>query len=193
MPKKNVREKLLETALQILQLSGFNGCSVNDITKEAGVPKGSFYNHFESKDALALEALEHFFERGAERRALLNDQTIAPVERLQRHFNLLSEAVIKQNFQKGCLIGNFSSEMTSNDDIRHRLGTIYKSWSRSVESCIRDIEEQGRLRHPMSAETAANFLINAWEGAVLRTKVEQNRAPLDQFEHVVFLSLFIVD
>lgn len=193
MAKKNVREKLLEAGLQLLQLSGFNGCSVNDITKEAGVPKGSFYNHFESKDALALEALEHFFERGAERRALLNDQTIAPLVRLQRHFGLLSDAVTNQNFQKGCLIGNFSSEMTSNNDIRQRLGTIYKSWSRSIESCIRDIEEEGRLRQSVPAETLANFLITSWEGAVLRAKVEQNRAPLDQFEQVIFSIIFITD
>ncbi len=49
----DVRERLLEAGVRIFSKSGFNGCSVQDITECAGVPKGSFYNHFDSKEAWA--------------------------------------------------------------------------------------------------------------------------------------------
>ena len=52
MARHNVREQLLSAGLETLQRRGFNATSVEDITKAAGVPKGSFYNHFESKEAL---------------------------------------------------------------------------------------------------------------------------------------------
>lgn len=70
MPKPNVREQLMEAGLRTLHSQGFNGCAVQDITQAAGVPKGSFYNHFESKEALALAALEMFWVNGTARRAL---------------------------------------------------------------------------------------------------------------------------
>jgi len=181
---------LIDAALETLQLSGFNGCAVQDITQAAGVPKGSFYNHFESKEAIALMALERFWELGAERRSLLSDTTIDPVVRLQKHFKALSDAVIAQEFRKGCLIGNFSSEMAKNSDIRTRLATIYTQWGKAIASCVKEASAAKRVIPRLPAETIANFLINAWEGSVLRAKVEQDRAALDQFNQAVFASFF---
>ncbi|EKQ6358002.1 TetR family transcriptional regulator C-terminal domain-containing protein [Pseudomonas aeruginosa] len=190
MARHNVREQLIDAGLQTLQLSGFNGCAVQDITQTAGVPKGSFYNHFESKEALALLVLERFWESGAERRALLSDAAVDPVERLRKHFKALSDAVILQEFRKGCLIGNFSSEMAKNEEIRGRLASIYTMWSRTLATCIDDAKAAGKVRPDLSADAIADFLVSSWEGTVLRAKVEQTRYALDQFEHVVFASFF---
>ncbi|HCF7758997.1 TetR family transcriptional regulator C-terminal domain-containing protein [Pseudomonas aeruginosa] len=191
MARHNVREQLIDAGLQTLQLSGFNGCAVQDITQAAGVPKGSFYNHFESKEALALLVLERFWESGAERRALLSDVSVDPVERLRKHFKALSDAVILQEFRKGCLIGNFSSEMAKNEEIRGRLASIYRMWSRTLATCIDDAKAVGKVRPDLSSDAIADFLVSAWEGTVLRAKVEQTRTALDQFEQVVFASFFI--
>lgn len=191
MPRPNVREQLLEAGLQTLHQHGFNGCGVQDITDAAGVPKGSFYNHFESKEALALQALERFWQNGASRRALLSDAKLDPVERLRRHFRALSDAVVRHNFQRGCLIGNFSSELSAQSkEVRDRLAEIYAAWTRSIESCVREAEKAGRVPARLPAAAIATFLVNAWEGAVLRSKVEQDKSPLDQFERVVFASIF---
>lgn len=164
MARHSVREQLIDAGLQTLQLNGFNGCAVQDITQAAGVPKGSFYNHFESKEALALQALERFWESGAERRALLSDVSFDPVERLQRHFRALSDAVTIQNFRKGCLIGNFSSEMAQNDEIRQRLASIYASWSRAVESCIQEAADKGARPAGPSGRVYCEFLAECLGG-----------------------------
>ncbi len=60
MPRPNVREKIVDAGLRVLIEKGFNGCGVQDITAAAGVPKGSFYNHFESKEALGAEVVERY-------------------------------------------------------------------------------------------------------------------------------------
>jgi TetR/AcrR family transcriptional repressor of nem operon len=191
MARPNVREQLIEAGLKTLHLHGFNGCGVQDITDAAGVPKGSFYNHFESKEALALHALERYWQNGSNRRALLSDTNLDPVERLRQYFHALSEAVVRDDYQRGCLIGNFSLELSAQStEVRDRLAAMYAAWTRSIESCVRDAQKAGRLQPRLPAAVLAAFLVNAWEGAVLRAKVEQDRSPLDNFESVVFASIF---
>lgn len=190
MPKPNVREQLIDAGLRTLHTQGFNGCAVQDITVAAGVPKGSFYNHFESKEALALAALERFWEGGAERRALLEDTARDPVERLRTHFQKLSDAIVRRQFTKGCLIGNFSAEMASTELINTRLQQMYTDWTRAVSACVQEVHKAGRLHGEATAESVASFLVSAWEGAVLRAKVERTSAALDDFHRVVFSCLF---
>ena len=191
MRRHNVREQLIEAGFRTLYSRGFNGCGAQEITDAAGVPKGTFYNHFESKEAFALQVLERFWEIGANRRALLSDTEMNPVERLRRHFHDLSEAIIRHGLDAGCLIGNFSAELPSQSHaMRSRLFEIYTSWTHALELAVGDAESAGRLRRGIPPDDVASFLVNAWEGAVLRSKVEQTRLLLDQFERVVFTSLF---
>lgn len=190
MARPNVREQLIEAGLDTLHLHGFNGCAVQDITNAAKVPKGSFYNHFESKEALALEALERYWQNSASSRSLLSDTSLDPVDRLRRHFRALADEADQSKYLRGCLIGNFSSELPQNRDIRDRLAGMYAAWARSIESCVREADQIGRVQPQLPTADIAAFLVNAWEGAVLRSKVEQDRSAFDQFERVVFSSIF---
>lgn len=190
MPRHNVREQLMDAGLRTLHTQGFNGSAVQDITNAAKVPKGSFYNHFESKEALAMAALELFWSNGTARRALLSDASVDPVERLRRHFQMLSAALASIKYERGCLIGNFSSEMSRNDEFRDRLAQMYSDWSNALENCIKDADSAGRLKVNIQPKTLAAFLVNAWEGAVLRAKVELNGSALDDFEQITFVSFF---
>ena len=191
MARRSSRESLIEAGLQVFQLRGFSGCGVQDITSLAGVPKGSFYNHFESKEALALEVLGQFWARGATRREILADATLDPIERLRKHFQALSAAVIGHEFRRGCLIGNFSSELPAwSEPVRERLRGLYDEWVAAIGACVSEVEAAGCLRCSQPASEVAAFLINAWEGAVLKSKVDQSRVPLDQFERVVFSTVF---
>ena len=189
MARPNVREQLIEAGMRTLHLQGFNGCTIQDITDAAQVPKGSFYNHFEGKEALALVALERFWEKGTARRAVLADETLDPVERLKQHFQMLSDAVIANLFHKGCLIGNFSAELADNEVLRARLSELYATWARQIAACVQAADRLGRIQAKLPAASVADFLVNAWEGAVLRAKVERNRLPLDEFHLLVFTAI----
>src|SRR5580704_8357956 len=94
-----VRDRLLDAGVAMFRKSGFNGCSVQDITESAGVPKGSFYNHFDSKEALGAAALEHYWSDGACDRLLILDQTdLTPRERLRTYFAKASADVADMDF-----------------------------------------------------------------------------------------------
>ncbi|WP_052489446.1 TetR/AcrR family transcriptional regulator [Streptomyces sp. 150FB] len=84
-----MREEIVEAAVEQFHTYGFNGAGVKDITDSAGVPKGSFCNHFESKEALAVVALERY---GVSRRlGGLADADVDPLLRLRRHFEFLRD------------------------------------------------------------------------------------------------------
>ncbi len=84
MARHSLREEIVEAALEQFHAYGFNAAGVKDITDSAGAPKGSFYNHFDSKEALAVVALERYWEsRGIED---LADRSVAPLARLRGHF-----------------------------------------------------------------------------------------------------------
>ena len=87
MPRPSVRPQLVEAALDQFHTRGFHNCSVDDIAKAAGVPKGSFYNHFASKDALAVEALQQYQQRSVWRTT--DDADQPPITRLRHRFEAM--------------------------------------------------------------------------------------------------------
>ncbi|NWC29306.1 TetR family transcriptional regulator C-terminal domain-containing protein [Pseudomonas tolaasii] len=98
--------------------------------------------------------------------------------------------VVAQEFQKGCLIGNFSAEMARNDDVRARLKGMYKAWTDALATCIQQVGGAGKLKSPAPAEAVVSFPVSAWEGTILRAKVERDQDVLEQFEFVVFPTFF---
>ena len=191
MAKPNLRDRILDAAIETVRTRGFNGCGVNDITAAAGVPKGSFYNHFESKEALGAEVLAEYWQRGAcSTLCILSDETLGPLARLRRYFAAMAAKLADRDYKCGCLIGNFSAELADQSRlVRDRLSAIYAGWTRSVEASVREAQQAGEIRCDIPAATLAAFLVNAWEGAVLRAKVDKDATALSHFDAVVFKAL----
>jgi len=188
MEKPNVRERLLDAGVEIFHRCGFNGCGVQEITEAAGVPKGSFYNHFASKEALGAAVLDRYWQQraGAVVHILENDE-VRPRERLRRHFAAMAASMAKRSYTGGCLIGNLGAELSDHSKlVCERLAAVFAGWTGAVESCIRQAQQEGDIRADCDARVLAAFLINAWEGAVLRAKVDKNAVPFEEFNEVVF-------
>ncbi|MDC0714507.1 TetR family transcriptional regulator C-terminal domain-containing protein [Stigmatella sp. ncwal1] len=187
MARASVREQIVVAGMKTLLQQGFNGCGVQDITSAAGVPKGSFYNHFESKEALGVEVVERYWRSSNSRLSLLRDSSIVPLERLRRCFTSQVEALIEWNYERGCLLGNLAAEMSDHSQlIRERVAVAFAEWSRELEKVIQQAQAAGEISASMAPAALAVFLINAWEGAVLRSRVDRSRAALDAFMSITF-------
>ncbi len=172
MPKPSVREKLVETALERFQEQGFNGCGVQDITDAAGVPKGSFYNHFKSKEALALEVLDRY--RLNSRFDILADVAKSPITRLRAHFEFMADRVEGWHFTRGCLLGNFSCETADTSPaMRQAMADAFARWCEMVAELLRQAQAQGEIAGSHDPTALATFLVHAWEGAIAGAKVGQ--------------------
>jgi TetR/AcrR family transcriptional regulator, transcriptional repressor for nem operon len=191
MPRPNVRQKIVDAGLDVMIEKGFNGCGVQDITDAAGVPKGSFYNHFESKEALGAAVVERY-GRDNSRRSALADTSLPALQRLRAHFERLNEGFAGACFGRGCLLGNFSAELADQSQlIRQRLGELYLAWSADVASVIADAQADGSIATRAPAADLAAFLIDAYEGALLRARVEKSGRAFDRFMTVAFTQILI--
>jgi TetR/AcrR family transcriptional repressor of nem operon len=187
MPRASTKEQIVTAAVQILHTKGFNATSVEDITNAAKVPKGSFYNHFKSKEDLAVEALDRYWQSMLTSLGLLSDEKTPPVTRLKRHFRHLGKVAREGGYRAGCMIGNMSTEMPDQSQpVREKLAVLLAAWSCAIESCIKEAQADGSIRSDMDTRTISGFLLNSWEGAVMHSKVDRGAESLTAFEDVVF-------
>jgi TetR/AcrR family transcriptional repressor of nem operon len=189
MARRNVREQLLSAGLETLHRRGFNATSVQDITEAAGVPKGSFYNHFESKEALGAEAVIKYREASDAWTATraLRDTKAAPLTRLRKYFEGLADRALKTESWSGCLLANFACELSNQSPlIREQVAVAFAEWSDEIAVVIGEAQRVGALSKDLPSKALAEFLINAWEGALLRARVDKDRAPLQLFLKVTF-------
>jgi TetR/AcrR family transcriptional repressor of nem operon len=193
MTRRNVREDILDAGLKALLYQGFNGVGVQEITTSAGVPKGSFYNHFESKEALGVEIVERYATGdAAARRAILRDKTVPPLERLRRYFQNTNNMFVEANFERGCLLGNFSAELSNQSPaIREALRKVYARWTADIEVAIADAQAEGSVPSKTPATELAAYLLDAYEGALLRARVERTREPFDRFVDLAFTRILV--
>ncbi|MYV31181.1 TetR family transcriptional regulator [Rhodococcus sp. DSM 6344] len=191
MARTPVRQHLVEKGTQVFLERGYSGSAVQDITAAAEVPKGSFYNHFESKEAFGGQVLQEFFsDLQRTISSTLEDASVPPVRRLQNYFAAIIETLDGQGYLFGCLIGNFSVELSPlSDVVRTELLRIFEQWVKPFQKCIIEGQETGSIRRDLAPDLLADFLIASWQGAILRMKIERNREPLDQFLTVVFEAL----
>jgi TetR/AcrR family transcriptional regulator, transcriptional repressor for nem operon len=189
MARHSVREQIVEAGLKTLLEKGFNAAGVRDITDAAGVPTGSFYNHFASKEALGAEIVERYAQENSRRKAL-RDKTLPALERLRRHFEGLGQIYAGLDYRRGCLLGNFSAELADHSPlIRERLAALFAAWTWDIEDALRDAQADGSISGRADPADLAAFLLDAYEGALLRARAERSGAPLERFIRVAFAQL----
>lgn len=191
MGRPSKRADILRAGVQVLHRRGYGMASVEDITQAAGVPKGSFFNHFGSKEEFAREALAAYFLPWTEKsEAVLAS---ADLDAKQKLSALLAIAPGKaRGSYNGCLIGNMSLELANESEpVRDAIALILASWGASFERVIREGQKSGIFNKKLSPGKTARFIVNFFQGSVLRAKVDRSDAATKEFKEVVFAALLV--
>ena len=177
------KEHILWSGLELMKRQGYNGTSVKDIVDAAGVPKGSFYNYFQSKESFAVEALEAVAsEDYLATRELLSVTGKSPLQRLQYFFEQNALHACECEFQIGCFFGTLGQEMSdSNESIRQKVKQVLKRNTQLFAEILDEAKEAGEIKQTAQTDVIAEFIMNAWEGTLLRMKASKSREPLDAF------------
>jgi TetR/AcrR family transcriptional repressor of nem operon len=185
IPRENfdTREVLVRCGVEVLTEQGFMATGIDFILKRVGVPKGSFYHYFASKEAFGLAVLDSYagyFARRLDRWLL--DESLSPLERLVAFVQHSKASMARHEYRRGCMVGNMGQEVSVlPPGFRDVLERIFLDWQQRLSACFEAAKAAGELpRHADSAELAAYFWIG-WEGAVLRARLVQSDAPLNTF------------
>jgi len=172
-----------------MHLKGYNGTGIKEIVDAAGVPKGSFYNYFDSKEDFAIQLLNAYADVScAETEQFLLDTTYPPVERIKRLYLARLEYVeAKVNCTPGCFVNGLCQEMA---DVNPVIGGVvddtFNRFRDTLAICIAEAQQAGDIRLPHEATILAEFIENSWRGAMLAIKARHNTEPLNAFKTVLF-------
>ena len=188
MTAKSTRDHLLDVGLGLMHQHGYNATGLTEILKAADVPKGSFYHHFGSKEDFAAAVLQRYIVReGEHATAVLSDLKTPPLQRLKRYFSDLVRTYGQKGRIPGCMMGRFSLEIAGESpQLRKRISATFDHWQHTIATVLRQAVVQKELPAGTDPESLAGFVLNSWEGALLRSQAEKSNAPLETFLRYVF-------
>jgi TetR/AcrR family transcriptional repressor of nem operon len=171
------REKILKAAVALFHEFGYNGTSVQDIVRKADVPKGSFYNYFKSKEELAIAASDVFYPYAL---ALLDlENTSSPAGRLRKYFRLTLKEMQRYEYVRGCLVGNFASEITNATPVlKKRITEHLDEATRRIAAVVSQAQEIGEIDPGVSTMDLSRFILNSLYGAIFRSKTDRTERPM---------------
>ena len=188
MVTKSTREHLIDVGVGLMHQNGYSTTGLTEILKAADVPKGSFYHHFASKEDFAAAALERYGMRERmHAAAILNDMAVLPLKRLRCYFTDLVRIYGQKGAISGCMMGRFSLDIAAeNTQLRKRISGSFDHWQHTIATVIQQAVAQKELPATTDPESLAGFLLNSWEGALLRSQADKSDAPLEIFLHYAF-------
>ncbi len=179
----DTRESLLHAGMLVLTQTGFTNSSIDPILKSVGVPKGSFYHYFASKEAFGfavLESYRRYFESKLD--SFLLNRDVLPLERLKKFSKDAQNGMVRHDFKRGCLVGNLEQESTLlSEDFCEQLKVTYLSWQSRVAVCLLEAQQQGQIAIECDIENMAQIFWVGWEGAVHRSRLVKSTQPLSAF------------
>lgn len=188
MSKQETKQTLLEIGRQLIFQQGYSATGLNEVLAAAGVPKGSFYYYFNSKEDFGLQVLDHFIERNRARlEANLTDETVDPLTRIRRYFDWYMRYLESVECSQGCLLGNLGQELADqSESFRHKIDEGMLLITGELADCLRAAQAGGQISADLNADDLAQFIYNSWQGAMLRMKVTKSITPLQTFVSTLF-------
>ena len=189
MKRKIYREDIINAGRDLMFSKGYSGTGIKDITDKIDIPKGSFYNHFTSKEEFGLEMLKAYSDNGVEihKQNMLQGEG-SPLERLERFYATAIEKYSNLfEFKLGCMMSNFSAEMADiNEEFRAVLQHGFEQQESVIETCLNQAKELGEIDQHVDTRLYANQIINGWHGALVRMKAEGNAESLLNWKKFIF-------
>jgi TetR/AcrR family transcriptional repressor of nem operon len=187
------KNKLLMIGAKYVHQKGFNNTGLQEILKEANIPKGSFYFYFKSKEQFGLEIIGvflSFFEK--EIGGALSDKSISGLNRIRNFLKTTMKELENSNNTGGCPIGNLSLEMADlNENFRLTLSEVFSAMEEKILACLKDAQSDDEINQSIVIKSSASFIINSWEGAIVRVKAEKSNRPLKILEEILFTKVLI--
>lgn len=171
MSAPNAREKLAGSAAALFQRFGYAGVSIRDITSSVDIPKGAFYNHFASKEALASAIISDHLNALLETLRDAGSETAAA--RLRRHFESLAPSTQEPTLSPLPLISTLAAEGPAlPSTLVQQITEGVRVWSSKVADAISLAQAEGQINAEMDPTLLAALFINCWQGAIIRTKCD---------------------
>ncbi len=186
--KEQKKHLIVRNGLRIIYLKGYNGTGVKEITDSAGIPKGSFYNYFKSKEDFIIEVMNYFTEKEvASMKIILEDQRLPPLARIKKLYAKKVDNFIKKDaYSLGCLLCNITLEMADvNLEIANAADRAFINEYKPLIQCLKEAQDAGDLDPEQDVIKISDLIRNSWLGALVIMKANKTHLPLKSFQEML--------
>ncbi len=173
------RERILQTAQQLIFESGFKGISMADVATAAGLKKANLFHYYPTKDALAVAVFDYASAGAKQWFVTKFSGEDDPARAVARIFDETIESMHASSCSGGCFVGNAAQELSDeHEEIRVRLAEVFAFWVDQLAAFLDRSRAFGRLRADFEPRQTAEALVALFEGAVLLAKARKDSNPL---------------
>jgi TetR/AcrR family transcriptional repressor of nem operon len=188
MSKATTKAILLDAGKRVFLERGYNNSGIETVLQATGVPKGSFYYYFQSKEDFGLQVLDRFAEdMRANFTRYQEESHLSPLQRLRHYFEDICVRLESQQCRNGCLVGNLSQEMADQSEaFRTRLEEIFEACRDRYAECLKRAQEAGEIPRDLDVAELSEFCLSSLQGAILRAKASRSTNPIRTFIKILF-------
>ena len=185
------KEALLQEGMQQLAENGYHGTGIKKILDAVSVPKGSFYNYFDSKEAFVAEIIARYNQQSlALFDALIAESDAAALEKMEALYHHMLEKYAAAHYQGGCLVGSLAAEIGHRyERCQHAMQLSVQNWQARLASLILQAQQEGSIRADLKPEVMAELLWSAWEGGLLKMQIDGNGKTAERVLSALFKQL----
>jgi len=178
----DTRQHVLEVAKEIILGKGFAAVGLNEILTSAGVPKGSFYHYFESKEAFGCALLEEYITDYQQRLEQLWSNNNSAQDKVLNYFDVwIYDEKIQRGWAETCLIVKLAAEVSDlSEDMRLILDAGTKRLVAKIAHLLEQGTQEGSIHIQAQASDVAQVIYQMWLGAALLSKLQKDKTPLYQ-------------
>ncbi len=169
------REKIIEQAAELFNCQGYFGASMSDIMRVTGLNKGGIYNHFESKEKLAVESFDYAIDLVGRRMSLVIENATNAADKLLAIISVIGNLGEDKPLPGGCPLLNTAVE---SDDahpvLRERARLAMTRWRNRIRRITNEGIKAGEINSSVDGDVLATILIATLEGAVMMSKLYDN-------------------
>lgn len=187
--RKIYKEDIIQSGYDLFYEKGYSVTGIKEITEKIDIPKGSFYNHFKSKEEFGIAVLDNYIQKNLSflKQVLLNPEQ-SPINNLKQFFSdyiQLQEEELECS--KGCLMANLTMELADvNQAFQFKTKQGFETVTTVFENCLSNAKELGEIDSKTDIKSLASFIVNSWQGAALRMKADKSTDALKTFYQTLF-------
>jgi TetR/AcrR family transcriptional repressor of nem operon len=158
---------------------GYHDLGIQAVLAATNIPKGSFYHHFRDKEDFGLQVIDQYMAQVHEAMdASLGDRSRSPVERVRRFFDSIRESYRQEGYL-GCLLGGLGQELAGASEVfRVKIEECFSAIQQRIAVCLDEARQRGDIPSESDTNEMASLLVNCWEGAALRSRLQGEATPL---------------
>ena len=169
---------------------GYHNLGVAGLLEATGIPKGSFYHYFKSKEGFGIEVIDLYMQRVNDALDLaLGDVSKAPLQRIRNFFAMVEKSYQSQGYL-GCLLGGLGQELSGvSATFQRKVEACFSKIANRFQSCLDEARKGGDLPENSDTRQLAELLVNCWEGAALRSRIRRDPSSLEEMLDFYFSAI----